>query len=104
MDKKELDTFKQSVYNYSQRFKYCFCDTTGESYPKTFARYRYWRLLDDIEFKHNIQIKPNDEKYYAIYEEIMVTEINKFIEEFKQEVSEQAKEDAKNKQVKRKKG
>lgn len=60
--------------------------------------------FDDIEFKNNIQIKPNDEKYYNIYEEIMVTEINKFIDGFKQEVSKQAKEDAKNKQIKRKKG
>lgn len=104
MTNKQLEIFKESVYKYSQRFKLCFWANTGESYPKTFCRLRYWRFVDELESKYNIEVKNTDEKSYNIYEEIMLNEINKFIDECKVNASNKAKEEAKNKQIRRKKG
>lgn len=102
MDKQQEEIFKEFTYSYSQRFKHCFCSTTGEKWPAIFSKNHYGRFRDYLEDKHRIEIKLTDIKAYKLYEEIMVKEINKFIEECKQEQSKRDKEAAKNKNVKRK--
>lgn len=103
MTKEQEEIFIKACYDFSLRYKSCFCKDTGEKYPKTFAKFRYWRFVDELEFRNNIKIKPTDVKTYDTYEKIMVQEINKFIDECKQQQSKKDKENAKNKQIKRKK-
>lgn len=103
MNKQQEEIFKEFTYNYSQRFKYCFCADTGEKWATTFSKNHYGRFRDYLEDKHRIEIKPADIKAYKLYEEIMVQEINKFIEECKKEQSKKDKIAAKTKNVKRKK-
>lgn len=103
MNKQEEEIFKEFTHSYSQRFKHCFCADTGEKWPFIFSKNHYGRFLDYLEDKHRIQIKSIDTKAYKLYEEIMVQEINKFIEEYKQEQSKRDKDAAKNKNIKRKK-
>lgn len=103
MNKQQEEIFKEFTYSYSQRFKHCFCATTGDKWAQTFSKNHYGRFRDYLEDKHHIEIKPTDIKAYEIYKEIMVQEINKFINECKQQQSKKDKENAKNKNVKRKK-
>lgn len=103
MNKQQEEIFKEFTYKYSQRFKHCFCSTTGEKWPAIFSKNHYGRFRDYLEDRHHIEIKSTDIKAYKLYEEIMVAEINKFIEECKQEQNKRDKVAAKNKQVKRKK-
>lgn len=102
MTKEQEEIFKEFTYNYSQRFKYCFCAYTGEKWPAIFSKNHYGRFRDYLEDKHRIEIKPTDIKTYKLYEEIMVQEINKFIDEYKKEQNKRDKVAAKNKNIKRK--
>lgn len=104
MTDKQLELFKEFCYSYSQRFKSCFCSTSGEAnYPMVFTKNHWGRVPDYFEDKYHIEIKATNEKLYKIYESIMIAEINKFIDEYKKIQSEKDKKAAKNKNVKRKK-
>ena len=104
MNKEELKVFKEFCYSYANRFLPCVCSTTEEKYLHTFAKFRYWRLVDELEEKKNIIIKNTDTKAYKIYEEIMVDTLKKKIEEDKVIANKKAREKAKAEKEKKKKG
>ena len=95
MKKEELKIFKNYCYSYANRFLPCVCSTTEEKYLHTFAKFRYWRIVDELEEKKNIIIKNTDTKAYKIYEEIMVDTLKKKIEEDKVAASKKAREKTK---------
>ena len=95
MNKEELKVFKEFCYSYANRFLPCVCSTTEEKYLHTFAKFRYWRLVDELEEKKNIIIKNTDTRAYKIYEEIMVDTLKKKIEEDKVIANKKAREKAK---------
>ena len=95
MKKEELKVFKEYCYSYANRFLPCVCSTTEEKYLHTFAKFRYWRIVDELEDKKNIVIKNTDTKAYKIYEEIMVDTLKKKIEEDKVIANKKAREKAK---------
>ena len=95
MKKEELKIFKDYCYSYANRFLPCVCSTTEEKYLHTFAKFRYWRIVDELEDKKNIVIKNTDTKAYKIYEEIMVDTLKKKIEEDKVIANKKAREKAK---------
>ena len=95
MKKEELKIFKEFCYSYANRFLDCVCANTEEKWLHTFSKFRYWRLVDELEDKKNIVIKNTDTKAYKIYEEIMVDTLKKKIEEDKVIANKKAREKAK---------
>ena len=104
MKKEELKIFKDYCNSYANRFLPCVCADTEEKYLHTFAKFRYWRIVDELEDKKNIVIKNTDTKAYKIYEEIMVDTLKKKIEEDKVIANKKAREKAKAEKEKKKKG
>ena len=104
MKKEELKIFEEFCYSYANRFLPCVCANTEEKYLHTFAKFRYWRIVDELEDKKNIVIKNTDTKAYKIYEEIMVDTLKKKIEEDKINVRKKAREKAKEEKENKTKG
>ena len=104
MKKEELKIFEEFCYSYANRFVDCVCSTTEEKWLHTFSKFRYWRLVDELEDKKNITVKNTDTKAYKIYEEIMVETLKKKIEEDKVIANKKAREKAKAEKEKKKKG
>ena len=104
MKKEELKIFEDYCNSYAKRFVDCVCANTEEKWLHTFSKFRYWRLVDELEDKKNITVKNTDTKAYKIYEEIMVDTLKKKIEEDKINVRKKAKEKAKREKEKKAKG
>ena len=104
MKKEELKIFKEYCNSYANRFIDCVCANTEEKYLHTFAKFRYWRIVDELEDKKNIVIKNTDTNAYKIYEGIMIEVLKKKIEEDKIDVRKKAKEKAKEEKEKKTKG
>ena len=81
MKKEELKIFEEFCRSYTNRFLDCVCANTEEKWLHTFSKFRYWRLVDELEDKKNITVKNTDIKAYHTYEEIMVDTLKKKIEE-----------------------
>ena len=97
MKKEELKIFEDYCRSYANRFLDCVCANTEEKWLHTFSKFRYWRLVDELEDKKNITVKNTDTKAYKIYEEIMVDTLKKKIEEDKINARKKAKEEKENK-------
>ena len=95
MKKEELKIFEEFCHSYANRFLDCVCSTTEEKWLHTFSKFRYWRLVDELEDKKNITVKNTDIKAYHTYEEIMVDTLKKKIEEDKVIANKKAREKAK---------
>ena len=104
MKKEELKVFKEYCNSYANRFLDCVCSTTEEKWLHTFSKFRYWRLIDELEDKKNIIIKNTDINAYHTYEEIMVDTLKKKIEQDKVAANKKAKEKAKREKEKKAKG
>lgn len=105
MNKEEkLKIFKQQSYEYAHRFIYCVCADTPESWLHKMSGFKYWRLLDELEFKHNISIKESNREYFQIYEDIFVNVLSNRIEECKIERRDKQKQERKKKKEKEDKG
>lgn len=91
MNKKDKVIFTEYCYEFANRFLYCVCADTTDKYIKTFSKFRYWRLLDDLEFKYNISINASDNKVYKKYEKVMIEVLSKRIEQCKTERIEKEK-------------
>ena len=104
MKKEELKVFKDYCNSYANRFIDCVCSNTEEKYLHTFAKFRYWRVVDELEDKKNIVIKNTDVETYKIYEGIMIEVLKKKIEEDKVIANKKAKEKAKREKEKKAKG
>ena len=104
MKKEELKIFKEFCHLYADRFVDCVCSTTEEKYLHTFAKFRYWSIVDELEDKKNIIIKNTNADAYKIYEEIMVDTLKKKIENDKITTSKKAREKAKAEKEKKAKG
>ena len=104
MNKEELKVFEEYCYSYANRFLPCVCANTEEKYLHTFAKFRYWRIIDELEDKKNIIINNTDIKAYHIYEEIMVDTLKKKIEEDKVIANKKAREKAKESKENKMKG
>ena len=104
MKKEELKIFKEFCNSYAKRFLDCVCSTTEEKWLHTFSKFRYWRLVDELEDKKNITVKNTDIKDYNTCEEIMVDTLKKKIEEDKVEANKKVKEKAKREKEKKAKG
>ena len=92
MKKEELKIFEEFCYSYANRFLPCVCANTEEKYLHTFAKFRYWRIIDELEDKKNIVIKNTDMEAYKMYEEIMVDTLKKKIGNDKVIANKKAKE------------
>ena len=95
MKKEEIKIFKEYCYSYANRFLSCVCANTEETYLHTFAKFRYWRIVDELEDKKNIVIKNADTDAYKIYEGIMIETLSKKIEQDKIIDNKKAREKAK---------
>ena len=95
MKKEELKIFEEFCNLYANRFVDCVCANTEEKWLHTFSKFRYWRLLDELEDKKNITVKNTDTKVYHTYEEIMVETLSKKIEQDKVAENKKAREKAK---------
>ena len=104
MNKEELKVFKEFCYSYANRFLDTVCANTEEKWLHTFSKFRYWRLVDELEDKKNIIIKNIVTKAYNIYEGIMIETLSKKIEEDKIAANKKAKEKAKKEKEKKAKG
>ena len=104
MKKEELKIFEDYCNSYANRFLDCVCSTTEEKWLHTFSKFRYWRLVDELEDKKNIIIKNTNADAYKIYEKIMVDTLKKKIENDKIAASKKAREKAKAEKEKKKKG
>ena len=104
MNKEELKIFEEFCHSYANRFLDTVCANTEEKWLHTFSKFRYWRLVDELEDKKNIVIKNTDTKAYKIYEEIMVDTLKKKIENDKIAASKKAREKAKREKEKKGKG
>ena len=104
MKKEELKIFEDYCRSYANRFLDCVCANTEEKWLHTFSKFRYWRLVDELEDKKNITVKNTDTKAYKIYEEIMVDTLKKKIENDKIADSKKAREKAKAEKEKKTKG
>ena len=104
MKKEELKIFKEFCNSYAKRFLDCVCANTEEKWLHTFSKFRYWRLVDELEDKKNITVKNTDINAYHTYEEIMVDTLKKKIEEDKVAANKKAKEKAKREKEKKAKG
>ena len=94
MNKEELKVFKEFCYSYANRFLDTVCANTEEKWLHTFSKFRYWRLVDELEDKKNIVIKNTNTKAYKIYEGIMVDKLKKKIENDKVIANKKAREKA----------
>ena len=103
MKKEELKIFEEFCNSYANRFLDCVCANTEEKWLHTFSKFRYWRLVDELEDKKNITVKNTDIKAYHTYEEIMVDTLKKKIEEDKINARKKAKEEKENKMKGKKK-
>ena len=92
MKKEELKIFKEFCNSYANRFIDCVCANTEEKYLHTFTKFRYWRIVDELEDKKDIRIKNTDVETYKIYEGIMIEVLKKKIEEDKVNDRKKAKE------------
>lgn len=104
MNKEELKIFKDYCYSYANRFLPCVCADTEEKYLHTFAKFRYWRIVDELEDKKNIVIKNTDMEAYKIYEDVMIEVLSKKVEEDKINVRKKAREKAKKEKENKAKG
>ena len=104
MNKEELKIFEEFCNAYANRFLDCVCANTEEKWLHTFSKFKYWRLVDELEDKKNITVKNTDTKAYKIYEEIMVDTLKKKIEQDKVAANKKAKEKAKREKEKKAKG
>ena len=104
MNKEELKIFKEFCHSYANRFLDTVCANTEEKWLHTFSKFRYWRLVDELEDKKNRTVKNTETKAYQTYEEIMVDTLKKKIEEDKVAASKKAREKAKAEREKKKKG
>ena len=104
MKKEELKVFEEFCNLYANRFLDCVCANTEEKWLHTFSKFRYWRLVDELEDKKNITVKNTDIKAYHTYEEIMVDTLKKKIENDKIAASKKAREKAKAEKEKKTKG
>ena len=104
MNKEELKIFEEFCQSYAKRFVDCVCANTEEKYLHTFAKFRYWRIVDELEDKKNIVIKNTDTNAYKIYEEIMIEILKRKIEEDKVVANKKAKEKVKAEKERKKKG
>ena len=95
MKKEELKIFEEFCHSYANRFLDCVCANTEEKWLHTFSKFRYWRLVDELEDKKNIIIKNTDVEAYKIYEGIMIEVLSKKIEEDKVIANKKAREKAK---------
>ena len=95
MNKEELKIFKEFCHSYANRFLDTVCANTEEKWLHTFSKFRYWRLVDELEDKKNIIIKNTDTDAYKIYEGIMIEVLSKKIEEDKVIANKKAREKAK---------
>ena len=95
MKKEELEVFEEFCYSYANRFLPCVCADTEEKYLHTFAKFRYWRIVDELEDKKNIIIKNTNVDAYKIYEDIMIEVLKKKIENDKVIANKKAREKAK---------
>lgn len=103
MNKKDRDIFINYCEEYATRYKLCVCSYTSEKYLHTMAKFKLWRIQEELEDKYNIKFKISNKEMYDLYEKIFVDTLNKFIDEYKKIQSEKDKKAAKNKNVKRKK-
>ena len=97
MKKEELKIFEEFCHSYANRFLDCVCANTEEKWLHTFSKFRYWRLVDELEDKKNIIIKNTDVEAYKMYEGIMIEVLSKKIEEDKINARKKAKEEKENK-------
>ena len=104
MKKEELKIFEEFCYSYANRFLPCVCANTEEKWLHTFSKFRYWRLVDELEDKKNIVVKNTDVEAYKIYEDIMIEVLSKKIEEDKIAANKKARGKAKAEKEKKKKG
>ena len=95
MKKEELKIFEDFCYSYANRFLDTVCANTEEKWLHTFSKFRYWRLVDELEDKKNIVVKNIDVEAYKIYEDIMIEVLSKKIEEDKVIAHKKAREKAK---------
>lgn len=102
MNRKESKLFNEYSYEFANRFLSCVCADTPNKYIKTFSKFRYWRLVEELEFKHNLKIDESNEKIYKKYEKIMVEVLSNRIEECKIERIEKEKALKNNKKLKTK--
>ena len=104
MKKEELKIFEDFCYSYANRFLDTVCANTEEKWLHTFSKFRYWRLVDELEDKKNIVVKNTDVEAYKIYEDIIIEVLSKKIEEDKIAANKKAREKAKAEKEKKKKG
>ena len=106
MKSKDKEKFEQYCRDYANRFIYCVCKDTSDKWLHTMAKFKLWRIQEELEDKHNIIFKTTDKEAYNTYERIFVEVLTKRIEQCKLEDIEKqkkAKEDAKDKKKKGKK-
>lgn len=103
MTEEQMEIFKKYCYSYANRFLLTVCANTGDGWLPKMCQFKWWRVCTEMEDKFNIKIKEGNQKYYKIYESIMLEVLNKRIDECKKIQSEKDKKAAKNKNVKRKK-
>ena len=106
MKSKDKEKFEQYCRDYANRFIYCVCKDTSDKWLHTMAKFKLWRIQEELEDKHNIIFKTTDKEAYDTYERIFVEVLTKRIEQCKLEDIEKqtkAKEEAKDKKKKGKK-
>ncbi|MGL4451124.1 MAG: hypothetical protein ACRCTZ_08045 [Sarcina sp.] len=104
MDKNQKKIFEEYCYSYANRFLLCMSSETTPKYIKIFSKSHYWRIIDDLEFKHKIEISEDDDKIYKQYEKIMIEVLTARVEELAKNKNVKEKEDIKKHGIKRKKG
>ena len=104
MKKEELKVFKDYCRSYANRFLDTVCANTEGKWIHTFSKFRYWRILDELEDKNIMTVKNTDVEAYKIYEEIMVEVLSKKVEEDKIVANKKAREKAKAEKEKKTKG
>lgn len=104
MDKNQKKIFEEYCYSYADRYKLCMSSETTVKYIKMFSKLRYWRIIEELEFKHKIEISEDDDKIYKQYEKIMIEVLTARVEELAKNKNIKEKEDIKKHGIKRKKG
>lgn len=103
MNKEQEDIFINYCKEYAGRYKLCVCATTTEKYLHTMAKFKLWRIQEELEDKYKIKFKTTDKEMYELYESTFIKVLSNRIEECKQEQSKKDKVAAKTKNIKRKK-